>query len=132
MFLKKKSCKSSQMEEELKAWGQLTAINLYGCDKELLTNPEKIKTFVLELCKTIAMKPYGEPNLQRFGEGDLEGYTLVQLIETSSITVHLDETGKRAFIDVFSCKEFDAKKALDFSQDYFKAVTASGQTIERG
>jgi S-adenosylmethionine/arginine decarboxylase-like enzyme len=46
---------------------------------------------------------------------------MIQFIETSSITVHLDEVWNRAFIDIFSCKTFDKILAKNFCKAYFKA-----------
>jgi S-adenosylmethionine/arginine decarboxylase-like enzyme len=112
---------------------QSTLINLYECDKILLVNPEKIGDFVLELCDVIGMQPHGKPIVQRFGKGDLEGYssTILQFIETSSITIHLDEVENKVFIDICSCKDFDSALASDFSKKYFGAKESKFQEIER-
>lgn len=104
-----------------KVWGQLMSINLYGCEYSLLTNPKKLEEFCIKLCKEINMVPFGKPIIKRFGKGNLRGYSLMQFIETSSITIHLDEFGLRAFIDIFSCKTFDVNKAKIFSKPFFKA-----------
>jgi len=90
-----------------------------------------LKRFGLELCKVIEMIPYGKPIVKRFGKGDLEGYSMIQLIETSNIAVHLDEFENKAFIDIFSCKNFDSKKAEKFSADYFKSKKFDSETIFR-
>jgi hypothetical protein len=58
-------------------------------------------------------------DVDRFGTGALEGWSGIQAIETSSIAVHLDEVGRRAFIDVFSCKAFDADVADRIARSYF-------------
>lgn len=112
-------------------WGQLLSIDAAGCDYSLLTNPEKLKEFSGKLCKEIDMIPFGEPIIKRFGEGSLEGYSMIQFIMTSSITVHLDEIGLRAFIDIFSCKRFDVDKAKDFCQDFFKAKSMRYKNLYR-
>jgi S-adenosylmethionine/arginine decarboxylase-like enzyme len=78
------------------------------------------------------MKLYGKPILKRFGEGGLEGYSLMQFIETSTIIMHMDEVGDRAFIDIFSCKKISDKTALAFTKKYFKAKGVSHKTIYRG
>jgi len=104
-----------------KIWGQLLSVDLGECDYSLLTSREKISEFCGELCEKIKMVPHGKPIIKRFGEGELEGYSAIQFIETSSITAHLDEFGLRAFIDIFSCKTFDGKKAEKFCQSFFKA-----------
>lgn len=67
------------------------------------------------------MKRFGEPMIQKFGEGELLGYSALQFIETSSITIHFDEVKNRAFIEIFSCKFFDPPKAANFCGSFFKA-----------
>ena len=107
-----------------KIWGQLLSIDLSECEYDLLTNPKKMRKFCVELCKEIGMVPFGKPIIKRFGQGELEGYSFIQFIETSTITAHLDEFGLRAFIDIFSCKTFDAKRATNFTKIFFKAKKA--------
>ena len=43
----------------------------------------------------------------------------MQFIETSSITIHADEFGGRCFIDVFSCRPFDAERAAAVAVAHF-------------
>ncbi len=102
-------------------WGLLASINLYGCDPVLIREPEAIRQYVIELCGLIDMKRFGEALIQRFAEGYYEGVSLMQFIETSSVTAHFDEQENRAFIDIFSCKFFDSKTAAEFSRKFFKA-----------
>lgn len=111
--------------------GQLTIINLKECDKNLVKDKEALSKFGKEICKVIKMNPYGEPIIKRFGKGKLRGYSLIQLIETSNITVHLDEFENKAFIDIFSCKKFNPIKAKNFSKNYFKAKKVKCKTIFR-
>jgi len=113
-------------------WGQLTAIDLSGCDSELLVREDKLKEFCLGLCKNIGMNPHGETMVDQFGEGDLYGLSAIQFIETSTITVHLDDKGGRAFVDVFSCKLFDANVAEKFSKEFWKAKDINSKTVFRG
>ena len=108
-----------------KPWGHLLAIDLHGCPKDLMKDKEHLRAFSKLLCREINMVPYGETLVERFGEGDLEGLSSMQFIQTSTITVHLDEVDDRAFIDVFSCKNFDIEKTLAFAKDYFKATDAT-------
>jgi len=111
--------------------GQLTIINLKECDENLVRDKEALAKFGKEVCKVIKMNPYGEPIIKRFGKGKLMGYSLIQLIETSNITVHLDEFYNKVFIDIFSCKKFDSIKAKNFSKQYFKAGKIECKTIFR-
>lgn len=115
-----------------KIWGQLLSVDLYKCDRATITNKKKLGEFCLALCKEIKMVPYGKPIVKRFGDGDLEGNTAVQLIETSNITVHCDEVYDRTFIDVFSCKTFNQDKAIKFCKKFFKAEKLKYKNSYRG
>ncbi len=91
-----------------------------GCDHESITNRENIVQFAKELVKNIDMVAYGEPQVVHFGSGNKEGYTLVQLIETSNITGHFVNENDSCYLDVFSCKPFAKDKAVATAQKYFK------------
>ncbi|MFA6171161.1 MAG: S-adenosylmethionine decarboxylase [Patescibacteria group bacterium] len=116
-----------------KAWGLHAVIDLYECDLSLISSEEQIRKFVIELCKEIGMKRHGETHIDRFGDGVTvsEGYSFMQFIETSSITAHFDEPYKKAFIDIFSCKFFEAEKAVIFSQNFFKSKKAKVTVLVR-
>lgn len=114
-----------------KQWGKSVSINLYSCDLELISKPAPIKKYIQDVIKVVNMKAYGPVRIGRFGVGDLEGYSAMQFIETSSITVHCDEPDSRVFIDIFSCRHFDSKKAAYFSKKYFKAKKMKFATMER-
>jgi S-adenosylmethionine/arginine decarboxylase-like enzyme len=92
-------------------WGMLAAIDLHGCAPQRLEDPDSIRMFVPALIYAIAMQAHGALALERFGDGELEGWSAMQFIETSSITVHADEVSGRCFVDVFSCRSFDADRA---------------------
>lgn len=110
------------MEVNKKFWGKLACIDLVGCN-DYVTQSNKLVDFCIGLCENINMQRYGEINLKRFGVGKLEGYSFMQFIETSSITAHFEEqqNPKKAFIDIFSCKDFDEKKAGEFCKKFFDA-----------
>jgi len=112
-------------------WGQSLSIDLSGCEHSLLTNPEKLKEFSKKICNEIDMVSFGEPMINRFGEGSLKGYSMMQFIMTSSITVHLDEVNNRAFIDIFSCKKFDVNIATKFCKDFFRAKSIRYKNLYR-
>ena len=112
-------------------WGLLAVINLYDVDQKIIKNVEAIEIFTKDLCKFIDMKRHGHAMIERFGKGDLEGYSMMQFIETSSIIAHFDEIKNRAFIDIFSCKIFDPYKALNFCIKFFNAKSSQIKVINR-
>jgi S-adenosylmethionine/arginine decarboxylase-like enzyme len=100
-------------------WGTLTAIDLHGCDRGRLADPDVIRAFVPAVIDAIGMRAHGPLALERFGSGGLEGWSAMQFIETSSITLHADEVGGRCFVDVFSCRGFDAFTAAAVAVAHF-------------
>ncbi|OHA65159.1 MAG: hypothetical protein A3D64_02580 [Candidatus Wildermuthbacteria bacterium RIFCSPHIGHO2_02_FULL_49_9] len=104
-----------------KLYGKELLLTLIDCNPETLRSKQKIVAFTKQMCGVIGMKPYGKPFVARFGLGKdfTAGYSLAQLIETSSITGHFSELWNRVYLDVFSCKEYDEKKAAAFAKKYF-------------
>ena len=124
--------KISQEEfNQNKSWGLSAMVDLYGCDPEKIKSFSEIERFVIELCDLIDMKRYGKAMIERFAEGYYEGVSLLQFIETSSITAHFDEQENRAFIDIFSCKYFQPAKAADFCKEFFKAQDVKLRAVVR-
>ncbi|OJI09625.1 MAG: S-adenosylmethionine decarboxylase [Candidatus Vogelbacteria bacterium CG10_big_fil_rev_8_21_14_0_10_49_38] len=105
-----------------KSWGMVASIDIYHCNPKFITSKKKIQEFVIKLCQSIGMKRHGPTLIERFAEGELAGYSAMQFIETSSITMHFDDQhDNRAFIDIFSCKFFDHKRAERFCRDFFES-----------
>ena len=92
-----------------------------GCDLDAITNEQTIYNFAKELVKRINMTAYGEPIIEYMLPGDdKEGYTLVQLITTSTITAHFLTKARTAYIDVFSCKKFNTYEVENTINEFFK------------
>ncbi len=104
-------------------YGWELILNLYECESAIISSKKKIQEYVDKLCKLIKMEKYGKAWIPYFGhkKPHTKGYSLVQLIETSSITAHFSEYKKSAYINIFSCKAYDHKKAKEFTKKFFKA-----------
>ena len=118
-------------KKRVKPWGLSASIDLHDCDHLRLNSKKLLREFVMDVIKVIDMEAHGPCHIDRFGAGNLEGYSAIQFIETSSITVHLDEKWDRAFIDIFSCKDFDTDRALQFCKNYFGAGKSKMTVLER-
>lgn len=112
-------------------WGRSASVDLHDCDSQLIKDPKEIKKFVRGLAKKLKMHRVDPTQVKRFGHGKLLGYSMIQFIETSTITAHFDEFGRRAFIDVFSCKKYNPKMVKSFCQEFFKAKRARINVEER-
>jgi S-adenosylmethionine/arginine decarboxylase-like enzyme len=122
------------MSKHQPIWGQHLILDLAGCPRDRLVDADNLRTWVKDLVDTIKMKAYGEPQLEHFAthSHDAAGYTLLQLIETSNICAHFAENLGQVYIDIFSCKAFDAEAALAVCRKYFQPEVVEQHLIERG
>jgi S-adenosylmethionine decarboxylase len=115
-------------------FGQELILNLYDCDLEKISSGDAIKDYVIKLCDdVIDMKRYGDPMIPHFGHDNpiTAGYSLVQLIETSSITGHFSEYKRSVYLNIFSCKWFDAEKATEFTKQWFGSQRVETTLLQR-
>ena len=96
-------------------WGKHLVLDLSSCDREAVRSADAIRAFSEDLVSSIGMVAYGEPVLAHFATHlpEAAGYSLVQLIETSAVTGHFCDASGDAYLDVFSCKDFDSEVAIN-------------------
>lgn len=102
-------------------WGYHLILDCKACNKDKIKSGENITAFVKHLVKAIDMKAYGEPLLEHFATHNPEkgGYSLVQLIETSSISGHFVDENDDVYLDIFSCKKFSIETVKEVVSEYF-------------
>lgn len=122
------------MNSMKKTFGWHLMLDLFECDAGLIQQREAVANFARELCALIKMRRFGEPLIEKFGApGSIaEGYSLVQLIETSAMVAHFSDRTGAIYLDIFSCKEFDPKITKKFVTKYFKAKKLRSRFIKRG
>lgn len=114
-------------------YGYELILDLAGCDKKVLKSRKKLNEYSDKLCKLIKMKKYGKALIPYFGQKEAftKGYSLVQLIETSSITGHFSEYWGKAYINIFSCKKYDHVLAKKFTCEFFGAKKIKNRLLVR-
>jgi S-adenosylmethionine/arginine decarboxylase-like enzyme len=114
-------------------WGKHLIIDMSAGDRERVQSAQHISRFVETLVETIGMRAYGAPLLEHFAEHlpEAAGYSLVQLIETSAITGHFCDLSGDAYIDIFSCKDFDAELAVEVVRAAFRPQHINFITLVR-
>ncbi|MBL7142512.1 MAG: S-adenosylmethionine decarboxylase [Candidatus Pacebacteria bacterium] len=126
--MKKRKKKSNR-----KIFGKELTIDLKDCDPKTIRSAKKIKEYAAGICKEINIKPYGKTIVERFALhiDYAAGYSLVQLIQSSLVSAHFSELWNRAYINLFSCSNFDKKRAVKFSKKFFKARVFKQKTSIR-
>ena len=103
-----------------------------GCNIAAMKDKTVCYNFIKELVPAIDMIAAGEPIIEYLLPDDPKaGYSIMQLITTSSITAHLMEVDGTAYFDVFSCKEFEPKTAMAVVTKYFNPMKTRVNYITR-
>lgn len=102
-------------------WGYHTMMDCSSCSKEKITSKENVRNFLKELVPAIDMVAFGEPMIEHFATHDIDkaGISFCQMIETSNISGHLVDLNGDAYIDIFSCKDYDMHTAKSIVEKYF-------------
>ena len=96
-----------------------------------------IKKFAADLCDEIGMSKgpsfvWGtDSDKDEWKDPKADGISCVQFLHSSSITIHAIDLLNRVFINIFSCKSFDAEKAKAFTMEHFGGKISSEHNIVR-
>jgi len=123
----------------MRGYGKELIIDLKECDASLF-NRSHIEEYFKQICDLIQMKRAkfyfwdyeGDDEAKVEALDHLCGTSAVQFIETSNITIHALDRLREAYINIFSCKEFDEGLAAKFTADFFKAGEYDIAILERG
>jgi S-adenosylmethionine/arginine decarboxylase-like enzyme len=114
-------------------YGMEVILDLHNCDPKVIRSAKALREFTDKMCKVLDMKKFGKTMTPHFGHDDpkTSGYSMLQFIETSSITGHFSESRNSAYINVFSCRMFSAQKTVNFTKKFFKAKKVIARKIVR-
>lgn len=119
-------------------YGYELVIDMHGCDVATF-NRESLDGYFEKLCKAINMQKceryfwddIGVPEEERQTSPHTTGTSAVQFILTSNIVVHTLEQLAAVYVNIFSCKEYDAELAEEITKEWFRAEECLGRLIER-
>ena len=122
----------------MKNYGKEVILDLHDCDSSKF-NRKEIREYFIEICDLLDMRraklswwdDYRVPLEKRQTKPHLKGTSAVQFILTSNITIHTLDILKRVYLNIFSCKDFDANLIKKFSEKYFEGKTVNFKTIKR-
>lgn len=114
----------------IRYYGKHLILSACACDDTLLEK-DAIAQFMRTLVEEIDMTPFGDPIVERFGQGIETGISAVQLIETSAITIHTNDAAKDLYLDVFSCKGFNENTVVQVMRDTFNPNSFNFQVFLR-
>ncbi|MCS7134720.1 MAG: adenosylmethionine decarboxylase [Candidatus Pacearchaeota archaeon] len=117
-------------------FGPHLTLDCYGCDEEKLNDLDFILKFLDELVVLIGMHKISGPHAIKY-EGnpnsfDKGGISAIVLIAESHISIHTFPFNNYMSIDIFSCKDFDIDKAIEFTIKKFGVKKYEKNFFSRG
>ena len=118
------------------AWGLYTSVDVFHCNAAILSSEKSIREYVTGLCDLLKVKRYGDMQLILFGgdppDPNIYGWSVSQMIETSLVSGHFIQAPRQAYVDIFSCKYYDPRLAIDFTVQFFQGTSFAYQCNVRG
>jgi S-adenosylmethionine/arginine decarboxylase-like enzyme len=113
-------------------------MDLHNCDASTF-NRSSLRKYFIKVCKAIDMKrcelyfwdDYGVPAKEKQDLPHTKGTSAVQFILTSNITIHTLDLLNAAYVNIFSCKQFDKTVAEEITKEWFGAKKCRSIFIER-
>ena len=129
------------------SYGPQILLDCHECDPSTF-NRKNIEKFMIALCASMNMEredfhfwdDLNTPEEDRMTEPHTKGTSIagvfhkkigIQFIITSTIVIHCLDVLKIAFIDIFSCKEFDEGDAKEIVYRFFKAKMIGSHHVVR-
>lgn len=122
----------------MRGYGKELILDLHDCDVTRF-NRRSLRGYFKELCKRINMTPHrlcwwddvGVPKEEQQTDPKTKGTSAIQFIMESNVTVHTLDLLKKAFVNIFSCKDFDEDVAKEFTREWFLGRVVRATVIER-
>ena len=116
-------------------FGPHLLLEAYGSPKEKLSNIGKISEFLDIFPEKLEMTKIMPPYVFKYDGGTVKedwGISGVVLIAESHIALHTFPEKEFFTLDIFSCKDFDVRLAVDFISDVLDPVHFDETVLSRG
>ena len=116
-------------------FGPHLLLEAYGSPKEKLSDIGKISEFLDIFPEKLQMTKIMPPYVFKYDGGAVKedwGISGVVLIAESHIALHTFPEKEFFTLDIFSCKDFDVRQAVDFISDILDPVHFDETVLSRG
>ena len=124
------------MANSAKGFGPHLTLDFYNCDEEKLNDYSYILFLLNEMPEMLGMHKFSSPHLTKipvqkgsFDKGGLTGFVI--LVE-SHLSIHTFPSNRFVSFDIFSCKKFNEKKAIEYLMMKFDAEKVEINKLKRG
>lgn len=122
----------------MNTYGKELILDLKNCDPREF-NRASISEFFDRLCERIDMEQgdrhfwddVGVPTKERQTDPKTKGTSAVQFIITSNIVIHTLDLLGTVYLNLFSCKDFDADEVEEFTRVWFDGEVVKRTEVDR-
>ena len=117
-------------------WGKHLIIDANRCEGSI-TSIDNINGFITDLCRIGGMTKKGKMLVEEFEnneynrERDLVGFSVVQIVSLSNITLHINFISKTIYMDWFTCGQLDKESVVNLFKYYFRPETVKTILLNR-
>jgi hypothetical protein len=125
----------------MRTFGWELIVDADKCDLEKIQSLDNIQAFIDELLLVTKMQKMGElhshylEDTPEHREKGIIGWSVCQLIVTSSLVIHFCENPDRnygtMYLNFFSCKEYERKDVVEMVKKYFGGRIRNNNYIRR-
>ncbi|HDD72553.1 MAG TPA: S-adenosylmethionine decarboxylase proenzyme [Candidatus Aenigmarchaeota archaeon] len=117
--------------EKRRGFGKHLIIDGYECNPEKLSDINHIYNFLEGITDEIEMTKLMPPYVQEISKNPkaYQGFIIIAESHVNIITCPKDRT---VIVDVFSCKDFDDEKAINYTKDCFEIRRMEYKSFYRG
>ena len=123
---------------KLGAYGYELILDLHGCNPTTFTR-DHLDRYFTKLCDLIEMEKcevhfwddVDVPTEEQQTEPHTKGTSAVCFILTSTIVVHTLDLLGTVYVNIFSCKGYEADVAAEFTKKWFRGEIRNSTFIER-
>lgn len=118
-------------------FGKELILDLKDCKGEI-NNKDYLQLFVNELLDKIKMKKIGKTIFSYFEptefniKNDLVGFTVLQILSLSSLSIHICDISRTMYINIFTCGDLIEETVIEIIHKYFQPIIINKQIIIRG
>lgn len=119
-----------------KIFGQELLLDAYNC-RGNINNKDFIQLFIDDLVLKSNMQKKGDTIFEYFEdneynrERDIVGYSVIQIISLSNVTLHINEISKSIYLNFFTCGNFFCDLVVDIFKKYFNPEHFRVSIVER-
>lgn len=124
--------KKGMESNNTRSYGLHITLDAYGANSKKLEDVSLLFNTLDKLPSLIGMQKIGFPHIAQFTQKDIAGISGIIMIVESHISIHTYSKKDYLSLDVYSCKDFDYQKVVDYIKSVYEFKELELNVLARG